>query len=106
MGIQSDLATVGALGCHGLSVTTALLVADSARVEDIFEIDADWLVEQARLIETIQSLRALSTRSRLRPAGDLRLRHTALSALSRLAERPGSVGSGRGREEDQRFEID
>jgi hydroxymethylpyrimidine/phosphomethylpyrimidine kinase len=50
MGIQSDLAAFGALGCHGLSVTTGLLVADSARVEDTYEIDADWLVDQARLI--------------------------------------------------------
>jgi hydroxymethylpyrimidine/phosphomethylpyrimidine kinase len=50
MGIQSDLAAFGALGCHGLSVTTGLLVADSARIEDTYEIDADWLVDQARLI--------------------------------------------------------
>ncbi|MES2318544.1 MAG: hydroxymethylpyrimidine/phosphomethylpyrimidine kinase [Pseudomonadota bacterium] len=50
MGIQSDLAAFGALGCHGLSVTTGLLVADSARVEDTYDIDADWLVDQARLI--------------------------------------------------------
>lgn len=50
IGIQADLAAFGALGCHGLSVTTGLLIADSARVDDIDEIDADWLVDQARLI--------------------------------------------------------
>jgi hydroxymethylpyrimidine/phosphomethylpyrimidine kinase len=50
IGIQADLAAFGALGCHGLSVTTGLLIADSARVEDTFDIDADWLVDQARLI--------------------------------------------------------
>ena len=49
-GIQCDLAAFGALGCHGLSVTTALLIADSARVEDSFDIDADWVVDQARLL--------------------------------------------------------
>jgi hydroxymethylpyrimidine/phosphomethylpyrimidine kinase len=49
-GIQSDLSVFGALGCHGLSVTTGLLVADSARIEDSLEIDADWLVDQARLL--------------------------------------------------------
>jgi hydroxymethylpyrimidine/phosphomethylpyrimidine kinase len=49
-GIQSDLAAFGALGCHGLSVTTGLLIGDSARVEDSMEIDADWLVDQARLL--------------------------------------------------------
>jgi hydroxymethylpyrimidine/phosphomethylpyrimidine kinase len=50
IGIQADLGAFGALGCHGLSVTTGLLIADSARVEDIDEIDADWLNDQARLI--------------------------------------------------------
>ena len=49
-GIQCDLAAFSALGCHGLSVTTALLIADSARVEDSFDIDADWVVDQARLL--------------------------------------------------------
>ncbi len=49
-GIQSDLAAFGALGCHGLSVTTGLLIGDSARVEDVQEIDADWMVDQARLL--------------------------------------------------------
>jgi hydroxymethylpyrimidine/phosphomethylpyrimidine kinase len=49
-GIQADLAAFGALGCHGLSVTTGLLIADSARIDDIDEIDADWLVDQARLL--------------------------------------------------------
>ena len=50
LGIQADLATFAALGCHGLSVTTGLLIADSARVEDLHEIDTDWVVDQARLL--------------------------------------------------------
>ena len=50
IGIQADLAAFGALGCHGLSASTGLLIADSARVEDIDEIDADWMVDQARLL--------------------------------------------------------
>lgn len=50
MGIGADLAAFSALGCHGLSVTTGLLVSDSARVEDTYEIEADWLVDQARLL--------------------------------------------------------
>lgn len=49
-GVQGDLATFGALGCHGLSVTTGLLIADSARIEESQEIEADWLVDQARLL--------------------------------------------------------
>jgi hydroxymethylpyrimidine/phosphomethylpyrimidine kinase len=47
-GIQADLAVFSALGCHGLSVLTGLLIADTARVEDIDEVDADWVVDQAR----------------------------------------------------------
>lgn len=50
MGLQADLASFGALGCHGLSVTTGVLIADSARIEDSYDIDADWMVDQARLL--------------------------------------------------------
>ena len=49
-GIQSDLACFSAHGCHGLSVTTALLIADTARVDDMHEIDADWVIDQARVL--------------------------------------------------------
>jgi hydroxymethylpyrimidine/phosphomethylpyrimidine kinase len=50
IGIQADLAAFSALGCHGLSVLTGLLIADTARVEDSDEIDADWVVDQARAL--------------------------------------------------------
>ncbi|MES2298890.1 MAG: bifunctional hydroxymethylpyrimidine kinase/phosphomethylpyrimidine kinase [Pseudomonadota bacterium] len=50
VGLQADCATYAAHGCHGLSVCTGLLIADSARVEDMQEIDADWLVDQARVL--------------------------------------------------------
>jgi hydroxymethylpyrimidine/phosphomethylpyrimidine kinase len=49
-GIQADLATFAALGCHGLSVLTGMLIGDTARVEDSDEIDADWVVDQARVL--------------------------------------------------------
>jgi hydroxymethylpyrimidine/phosphomethylpyrimidine kinase len=49
-GIGADCATFAAFGCHGLSVTTGALIADSARVEDVQEIDPDWLVDQARVV--------------------------------------------------------
>lgn len=49
-GIQADLAVFAALGCHGLSVLTGLLIGDTARVEDIDEVDADWVVDQARVL--------------------------------------------------------
>lgn len=49
-GIQGDLTTFAALGCHGLSVTTAALIGDTARVEAIQQIDPDWVCDQARVL--------------------------------------------------------
>jgi hydroxymethylpyrimidine/phosphomethylpyrimidine kinase len=49
-GVQADVATFGALGCHGVSVLTGLLIADSARVEDSQPVDADWVSDQARVL--------------------------------------------------------
>ena len=49
-GIQADLAAFAALGCHGLSVLTGLLIGDTARIEDIDVVDADWVVDQARVL--------------------------------------------------------
>jgi hydroxymethylpyrimidine/phosphomethylpyrimidine kinase len=50
LGIQSDVAVFAMHGCHTLSVATGLLVADSARVEDIQPVDSATLVEQARML--------------------------------------------------------
>lgn len=50
IGTQADLAAYVAMGCRGLSVTTGLLIGDTARVEDIQVIDADWVVDQARAL--------------------------------------------------------
>ena len=46
-GVQADLATFAAMGCHGLSVVTALLIGDTARVEDVQVVDVDWVADQA-----------------------------------------------------------
>lgn len=50
IGVQADLAAFSALGCTGLAVTTALLIGDSARVEDLQPIDPDWVADQARVV--------------------------------------------------------
>ncbi|RJF97783.1 bifunctional hydroxymethylpyrimidine kinase/phosphomethylpyrimidine kinase [Noviherbaspirillum saxi] len=50
VGIQADLASFAAMGCHGLSVVTSILIADTARIEDVQVIDADWVADQARVI--------------------------------------------------------
>ena len=55
IGIQADLATFSAHGCHGLSVTTALLIGDTTRVEDTHDIEPEWVSDQARvLLEDMQ----------------------------------------------------
>lgn len=49
-GVQADLATFAAMGCHGLSIITSILVSDTARIEDVQIIDVDWMADQARVI--------------------------------------------------------
>jgi len=49
-GIQADLMTLASLGCHPLSVITALTVQDTMGVEDTLAIDADWVADQARCV--------------------------------------------------------
>jgi hydroxymethylpyrimidine/phosphomethylpyrimidine kinase len=46
-GLQADLLTAAAMGCHPLSVVTALTVQDTRGVEDIQAIEADWVRAQA-----------------------------------------------------------
>jgi hydroxymethylpyrimidine/phosphomethylpyrimidine kinase len=50
IGIQADLASFAAMGCHGLSVVTAILIGDTARVEDAQTVDGDWVDDQARVV--------------------------------------------------------
>lgn len=49
-GVQADLLTLASLGCHPLSVITALTVQDTAGVEDVLPIDAGWVADQARAL--------------------------------------------------------
>jgi hydroxymethylpyrimidine/phosphomethylpyrimidine kinase len=49
-GMQADLMTLASLGCHPLSVVTALTVQDTVGVEDTLSIDADWVADQARCV--------------------------------------------------------
>ena len=53
-GIQADLLTLAGMGCHPVSVITAITVQDTAGVEDVMTIDAGWVEDQARaLLEDI-----------------------------------------------------
>jgi hydroxymethylpyrimidine/phosphomethylpyrimidine kinase len=49
-GIQADLLTLASLGCHPLSVVTAITVQDTMGVEDVLPMEADWIVDQARCV--------------------------------------------------------
>jgi hydroxymethylpyrimidine/phosphomethylpyrimidine kinase len=49
-GIQADILTLSSMGCHPLSVVTAVTVQDTMGVEDLFPIDAEWVAEQARCV--------------------------------------------------------
>lgn len=47
-GLQADMLTISSMGCHPLSVVTAVTVQDTSGVEDVFPIDPEWVVDQAR----------------------------------------------------------
>ncbi len=49
-GLQADVLTLASMGCHPLSVITAITVQDSLGVEGVLPIDADWVADQARRI--------------------------------------------------------
>jgi hydroxymethylpyrimidine/phosphomethylpyrimidine kinase len=49
-GIQADLMTISSLGCHALSVITALTVQDTVGIYNVLAIDAEWVEEQARAL--------------------------------------------------------
>jgi len=49
-GLQADILTLSSMGCHPLSVVTAITVQDTLGVEDLLPIDADWIVDQARAV--------------------------------------------------------
>jgi hydroxymethylpyrimidine/phosphomethylpyrimidine kinase len=49
-GIQADLLTLSSMGCHALTVVTAITVQDTAGVEDVLPIEADWISDQARVL--------------------------------------------------------
>jgi hydroxymethylpyrimidine/phosphomethylpyrimidine kinase len=49
-GLQADLLTLAAHGCHPLTVVTAITVQDTVGVEDILALDTGWVADQARTL--------------------------------------------------------
>jgi hydroxymethylpyrimidine/phosphomethylpyrimidine kinase len=49
-GIQADILTLASLGCHPLTVITALTVQDTVGVESLHPVDAELVEQQARAL--------------------------------------------------------
>jgi hydroxymethylpyrimidine/phosphomethylpyrimidine kinase len=49
-GLQADLLTLSSLGCHPLSVVTAITAQDTRGVDGLLAVEADWVARQARLL--------------------------------------------------------
>jgi hydroxymethylpyrimidine/phosphomethylpyrimidine kinase len=49
-GLQADLLALASMGCHPLSVVTAITVQDTAGVESFLPLDPEWVADQARCI--------------------------------------------------------
>ena len=49
-GVQADILTLASMGCHPLSVLTAITVQDTLGVEGVQPLDAEWVADQARCL--------------------------------------------------------
>ena len=49
-GLQADLLTLASLGCHPLTVVTAITVQDTTGVEGVLPLEAGWIADQARAL--------------------------------------------------------
>lgn len=49
-GLQADILTIASMGCHPLSIVTAITVQDTSGVDDVQPMDAEWVVDQARTV--------------------------------------------------------
>src|SRR6186997_846708 len=49
-GLQADVLTLASLGCHPVSVATAITVQDTHGVRGMHALDTRWVLEQARVL--------------------------------------------------------
>lgn len=47
-GLQADMLTIASMGCHPLSVVTAITVQDTSGVDDVLPMESEWVTDQAR----------------------------------------------------------
>jgi len=95
-GLQADLLTLAALGCHPLSVVTAITVQDTAGVKTVRAVDARLVAEQARALLADVAVAAFKI-------GVIGSADNALAIAAAVTERPDApvvvdpvLASGRG----------
>ncbi|MCE9633834.1 MAG: hydroxymethylpyrimidine/phosphomethylpyrimidine kinase [Methylophilales bacterium] len=49
-GLQADILTLSSIGCHPVSVVTAITVQDTLGVDNVLVFDAEWVEAQARAV--------------------------------------------------------
>lgn len=49
-GLQADLLTIASLGCHPLSVLTAITAQDTRSVDGLLALEPAWITRQARVV--------------------------------------------------------
>ncbi|MDD2833329.1 MAG: bifunctional hydroxymethylpyrimidine kinase/phosphomethylpyrimidine kinase [Methylotenera sp.] len=54
-GLQADILTFASIGCHPLSVVTAITAQDTVGVDSVLAMDPEWVNDQARaILEDVQ----------------------------------------------------
>src|SRR6267142_957838 len=95
-GLQADLLTLASMGCHPLSVVTALTMQDTRGVEGILAVEADWVAGQARHL--LEDMRVAAFK--LGVLGSLENIHAIADVISDYPEVPvildPVLASGRG----------
>ena len=49
-GLQADMLAIASMGCHPLSIVTAITIQDTTGVNDVMPLDAEWVADQARAV--------------------------------------------------------
>src|SRR5437870_2243054 len=83
-GLQADLLTLASIGCHPLSVVTALTMQDTRGVEGILAVEADWVAGQAKHL--LEDMRVAAFK--LGVLGSLENIHTIADVISDYPEVP------------------
>jgi hydroxymethylpyrimidine/phosphomethylpyrimidine kinase len=58
-GLQADLLTLSSMGCHALSVVTAITVQDTAGIDAVSPVDPEWVADQGRMLLEDMTVQAL-----------------------------------------------